>query len=176
MVFTTGTSPWCFMFVILLFSFEEDSCYEPADKLHNSHDEFLQDILLQSLSLSLLVSYWYYLHGLWHDHGLSALPLGLGGSHHQGETSDEDEDWGQDGVGHDGLVGWLVVSSELQGDYWASQIWIILYSLHLKLPEIEIIFRHRAYSWAPLFRRLNIRFIIITRKYKNVRNCSVFTF
>ena len=36
------TFPWCYMFVILLFSFEEDSCYEPADKLHESYDEFLQ--------------------------------------------------------------------------------------------------------------------------------------
>ena len=71
------------------------------------------------------------------------------------------------------LAGWLVVSSELQGDYWCSQhIWIILYSLDL--PEIEIIFR--PHCSPPLFRRLNIRFIIITRKYKNVRNCSVFTF
>ena len=56
-VFTAGTS-------MLLFSFEEDSCYEPAYKLHNSHDEFLQDIIVQSLSFYRLAGYCYYLHGL----------------------------------------------------------------------------------------------------------------
>ena len=49
----------------------------------------------------------HYLETLGDDHG-PGLPVSLAGSHHQGQTGQEDEDGGQDGVGHDGwLEGWL---------------------------------------------------------------------
>ena len=109
----------------------------------------------------------HYLEGLGHDHR-PGLPLCLGGvgSQDQGETGQEDEDRGQDGVVHHGwLAGWEITEAlSISGPS--------LYTV--ELPEIEIIFR--PHCSPPLFRRLNIRFIIITRKYKNVRNCSVFTF
>ena len=85
------------------FRLEDDSGYEPANKLHNSHDEFLQNIFLLETRAAGGVQ---YLKCLGHDH-LPGFPVCRVGGQDQGDASQEDEDGGQDGVGHHG---WLVVS------------------------------------------------------------------